>query len=210
MPSPRGHLANYAIYPSAAYSGLGVEADQKSTHIAKLEFSNASRSVIMLSVCFPSLLTAKTRHARLFWIYFAETRRICPIGELIMLKNAAIVPYIPVSDMARARKFYEQKVGLKPKEEYAGGVIYECGKSSWAFMYPSAGAGTSKASTAFWAVDDVAAEVAELKSRGVVFEEYDMPGIKTVNSIATAGGAKTAWFKDSEGNILAISQRVAA
>ena len=52
------------------------------------------------------------------------------------------------------------------------------------------------------------AEVAELKARGVVFEEYDMPGVKTVNSIATGGGAKTAWFKDSEGNILAISQRI--
>jgi hypothetical protein len=68
-----------------------------------------------------------------------------------------------VADVARARKLYEEKVGLKVKEEYAGGVIYECGKGSWAFMYPSPGAGTSKASTAFWAVDDVAAEVAELK-----------------------------------------------
>ena len=124
------------------------------------------------------------------------------------MKDAALVPYIPVSDVARARRFYEQKVGLKPKEEYAGGVIYECGKGSWVFMYPSAGAGTSKASTAFWAVDDVEAEVRELKARGVVFEEYDMHGIKTVNSIATAGGAKTAWFKDSEGNFLAISQRL--
>jgi predicted enzyme related to lactoylglutathione lyase len=124
-----------------------------------------------------------------------------------VLKNASIVPYIPVSDLARARKFYEEKVGLTPKEKYAGGVIYECGNGSWVFMYPSGGAGTSKASTAFWAVDDVVAEVAELKARGVVFEEYDMPGIKTVNSIATAGGARTAWFKDSEGNILAISQR---
>jgi hypothetical protein len=99
-------------------------------------------------------------------------------------------------------------LGLKPKEEYAGGVIYECGGGSWVFMYPSAGAGTSKASTAFWAVDDLAAEVAELKARGVVFEEYAMPAIKTVHSIATAGGAKTAWFKDSEGNILAVSQRI--
>jgi catechol 2,3-dioxygenase-like lactoylglutathione lyase family enzyme len=125
-----------------------------------------------------------------------------------MLTNAAIVPYIPVSNLARARKFYEGTLGLTPKEEYAGGVIYECGKGSWVFMYPSPGAGTSKASTAFWAVDDVVAEVAELKARGVVFEEYDMPGIKMVNSIATAGGAKTAWFKDSEGNILAVSQRI--
>jgi predicted enzyme related to lactoylglutathione lyase len=125
-----------------------------------------------------------------------------------MLKNAAIVPYIPVADVARARAFYEGKVGLEPKQEYAGGVIYECAKGSWAFMYPSPGAGTSRASTAFWAVDDVEREVAELKRRGVVFEEYDMPGLKTVNSIATGGGAKTAWFKDSEGNILAISQRL--
>lgn len=125
-----------------------------------------------------------------------------------MLRSAPIVPYIPVADMARARKFYEEKVGLKPREEYAGGVIYECGKGSWAFMYRSPGAGTSKASAAFWAVDDVETEVAELKARGVVFEEYEMPGIKMVNSIATGGGAKTAWFKDTEGNILAVSQRI--
>ncbi|SRR6266568_8631214 len=124
-----------------------------------------------------------------------------------MLRNAAITPYIPVADLARARKFYEKTLGLKPKEEYAAGVIYECGKGTVFFMYKSAGAGTSKASTAFWQVDDVEAEVAELKARGVVFEEYDMPGIKTVNGIATGGGAKTAWFKDSEGNILAVSQR---
>jgi len=124
-----------------------------------------------------------------------------------MLKDARIVPYIPVANVARARAFYEERIGLVAKEEYAGGVIYECGDGSWVFMYPSAGAGTSRASTAFWAVDDVVAEVAALRKKGVVFEEYDMPGLKTVNGIATGGGAKTAWFKDTEGNILAISQR---
>ena len=67
-----------------------------------------------------------------------------------------------------------------------------------------------KASYAFWTVDDVEAEVAELKARGVVFEEYKMPGLTTVDSIATAGGAKTAWFKDTEGNILAVSQRISS
>jgi catechol 2,3-dioxygenase-like lactoylglutathione lyase family enzyme len=127
-----------------------------------------------------------------------------------VLKNSPIVPYIPVANVGRARRFYEGTLGLTPKEEYAGGVIYECGNGSWVFMYPSPGAGTSKASTAFWAVADVAAEVAELKARGVVLEEYDLPGIKTVNGIATAGGAKTAWFKDTEGNILAISQRLSS
>jgi len=127
-----------------------------------------------------------------------------------MLSNAPIVPYIPAADVPRARKFYEGILGLTVKEEYAGGVIYECGKSSWVFMYPSPGAGTSKASTAFWTVDDVEAEVAALKARGVAFENYDWPGLKTVNGIATGGGAKTAWFKDTEGNILAISQRISS
>ena len=126
-----------------------------------------------------------------------------------MLANAPIRAYLPVSDVARARKFYEKTLGLVPRQEYAGGVIYECGGAE-VFMYPTPNAGTSKASQAFWQVADVEAEVAELKARGVVFEEYDMPGIKTVNSIATGGGAKTAWFKDSEGNILAISQKVSA
>jgi predicted enzyme related to lactoylglutathione lyase len=125
-----------------------------------------------------------------------------------MLTETPIVPYIPVRDMARARKFYEEKIGLRPKQEYAGGVIYECGKGSWVFMYPTPNAGTSKASTAFWAVEDIAAEVSQLKSKGVKFEDYDMPGLKTVDGIATGGGAKTAWFKDTEGNILAVSQRL--
>ena len=124
-----------------------------------------------------------------------------------MLRTAPIRAYIPASDVARARKFYEQTVGLRPKEEYAGGVIYECGGVD-VFMYPTSNAGTSKASQAYWEVDDVEKEVAELKARGVVFEEYDMPGVQMRNSIAVGGGAKTAWFKDTEGNILAISQRL--
>lgn len=123
-----------------------------------------------------------------------------------MLSAAPIRAYIPVSNVSRARKFYEEKVGLKPKAEYAGGVIYECGGSE-AFLYPTPNAGTSKASQAFWQVADVEAEVAELKARGVTFEEYDLPGMAMKNSIATGGGAKTAWFKDTEGNILAVSQR---
>jgi predicted enzyme related to lactoylglutathione lyase len=124
-----------------------------------------------------------------------------------MLSTAPIRAYIPVSNVARARKFYEETVGLKPKQDYAGGVIYECGGTE-VFMYPTPNAGTSKASQAFWQVADVEKEVAELKARGVKFEEYDMPGIKMKDNIATGGGAKTAWFKDTEGNILAVSQRL--
>jgi len=124
-----------------------------------------------------------------------------------MLSTAPLRAYIPVSNLQRARKFYEETLGLKPGEQYGGGVIYRCGETE-AFLYQTPNAGTSKASQAFWQVADVEAEVAELKARGVVFEEYDMPGIKMQNSIATGGGAKTAWFKDSEGNIMAISQRL--
>ena len=87
-------------------------------------------------------------------------------------------------------------------------VFTNVAKSHRYSCIPSVGAGTSQAGPAFWAVEDLEAEVATLKSRGVTFEEYDMPGIKTVGGIATGGGAKTAWFKDSEGNILAVSQRV--
>ena len=123
-----------------------------------------------------------------------------------MLKNAPIVPYIPARDVARARSFYEEKVGLVPREEVAGGVVYECGGQSWVFLYPTSNAGTSKASQLFWQVKDIEAEVAALKATGVVFEEYDMPGLKTVNGIMTAGSNKAAWFKDTEGNILAIIQ----
>jgi predicted enzyme related to lactoylglutathione lyase len=123
-----------------------------------------------------------------------------------MLQTAPMFSYIPAADVKRARQFYEKQVGLKPGKEVAGGVAYEFGKGTGCFLYPTPNAGTSKASQAFWQVDDVEHEVAELKSRGVKFEEYDMPGMKTVNGIATAGGAKAAWFKDTEGNTLALIQ----
>jgi predicted enzyme related to lactoylglutathione lyase len=125
-----------------------------------------------------------------------------------MLKTAPVVPYIPATDIARARKFYEEKVGLVPKQEIAGGVVYECGKGSWIFLYQSGGAGTSKASQAFWQVEDVEAEANALRTKGVVFEEYDLPGLKTVNGIASGGGTRAAWFKDIEGNIMALIQSV--
>src|ERR1043166_9917226 len=111
-----------------------------------------------------------------------------------MLRNAPIRAYIPASNIIRARKFYEEIIGLQPKEEYAGGVIYECGGTG-VFLYPTPNAGTSKASQAFWQVNDVEADVAELKERGLKFEEYDMPGVTMKNRIAPAGGANTAYFK---------------
>jgi predicted enzyme related to lactoylglutathione lyase len=126
-----------------------------------------------------------------------------------MLRNAPIRAYIPARDLSRARRFYEETIGLVPREEYAGGVVYECGGTE-VFLYPTSNAGTSTASQAFWQVEDVEGEVAELKARGVRFEEYDIPGLSMKNGIVTGGGARTAWFKDTEGNIMAISQRLRA
>jgi predicted enzyme related to lactoylglutathione lyase len=123
-----------------------------------------------------------------------------------MLQDFPMYAYIPAKDVARARTFYEQKLGFKPKQEAAGGVIYEFGEHTGCFLYPTPNAGTSKASQAFWQVDDVERVVAELRARGVEFENYDVPGQKSENGIVTAGGAKAAWFKDSEGNIMALIQ----
>ena len=125
-----------------------------------------------------------------------------------MLQNSPMYAYLPATDVARARAFYEGTLGLRPAEEIAGGIVYKFANGTGCFLYPTKNAGTNRASQAFWQVADVEREVAELKARGVRFEEYDMPGMKTVNGIASAGGAKTAWFTDTEGNILAIVQDV--
>jgi predicted enzyme related to lactoylglutathione lyase len=125
-----------------------------------------------------------------------------------MLQNSPLYAYIPAKDVSRARKFYEEKLGFKAREEIAGGVVYEFGKGTACFLYPTPNAGTSRASQAFWQVEDIEREVAELQKRGVKFEDYDMPGMKTKDHIFIGGGAKAAWFKDSEGNILAVIQNL--
>ena len=124
-----------------------------------------------------------------------------------MLQNAPMYSYIPAKDVARARRFYEEKLGFKPKQETAGGVVYEFGQGTACFLYPTPNAGTSQASQAFWQVEDIEREVAELKARGITFEDYDMPSMDE-NGISTEGGAKAAWFKDTEGNIMAVIQSV--
>ena len=125
-----------------------------------------------------------------------------------MLHAFPMYAYIPARDLARARRFYETKVGLKPKEERNGGVVYEFAGGTACFLYLTPNAGTSQASQAFWSVTDVDGLVEKLKARGVVFEDYDMPGEKSPSGAITAGGAKAAGFKDSEGNIMALIEEV--
>jgi predicted enzyme related to lactoylglutathione lyase len=125
-----------------------------------------------------------------------------------MLQDFPMYAYIPARDLARARQFYESRLGLRPKEVREGGVVYEFGQGTACFLYLTPNAGTSQASQAFWSVKDVDGLITRLKAKGVVFEDYDMPGEKSPAGAITAGGAKAAWFKDSEGNIMAVIEEV--
>ena len=125
-----------------------------------------------------------------------------------MLTNSPIYASLPAADLERAKRFYAEKLGLTPESELPGGLLYRCGKDSRFSVFPSEGEVSGTHTQAIWLVEDVESEVAALKDRGIVFEEYDLPSLSTVNSIATIGPNKGAWFKDSEGNILSLVQFV--
>jgi catechol 2,3-dioxygenase-like lactoylglutathione lyase family enzyme len=120
-----------------------------------------------------------------------------------MLSDCQVHTTIPVADMERAISWYEEKLGLKPMRQIPGGVMYEVGGSRFV-LYPTPNAGKAPQTVMSFLSEDVEAEVADLKNRGVRFEEYDMPGLKTRNSIAMLEGSRAAWFKDVDGNILAV------
>jgi extradiol dioxygenase family protein len=119
-----------------------------------------------------------------------------------MLQRFPMYAYIPAHDVSRARKFYEDVLGFKPGRELADGVTYEFGGGTACYLYPTPNAGTSRASQAFWQVQDIERLVGELRKRGVRLEEY--PGLKSENGVVTDGGVKAAWFKDTEGNTMAL------
>jgi catechol 2,3-dioxygenase-like lactoylglutathione lyase family enzyme len=123
-----------------------------------------------------------------------------------MLGSARPVATVAVSDIERAKRFYGETLGLKAKDERSDGIRYEAG-DSWFLVYPSQFAGTAKSTYMSFDVDDLEKEVAELRDRGVTFEEYDLPGLKTVNGIADIQGVKGAWFKDPDGNILSVGEQ---
>jgi catechol 2,3-dioxygenase-like lactoylglutathione lyase family enzyme len=122
-----------------------------------------------------------------------------------MLANFKIGFNIPAADVTRAKQFYAEKLGLSPVAELPTRVVYVCGGCSFALV-PSESAGKVPYSLMTWYVDDLAVEMAALRSLGVIFEEYDMPWLKTANGVANLDGNQLAWFKDSEGNLLALAQ----
>lgn len=122
-----------------------------------------------------------------------------------MLGRFHIRTTIPASDLDRARRFYAEKLGLQPVGEAADGLEYELPGSSF-LLYQTAYAGTAQHTIAEWMVEELDSLMSDMRGRGVIFEDYDYPTLKTVNGVATFGDQRVAWFKDSEGNILALTE----
>ncbi|RXH21152.1 VOC family protein [Bradyrhizobium zhanjiangense] len=132
-----------------------------------------------------------------------------------MLANAKVATRLPAKDLDRARAFYSEKLGLDPIEQREGGLRYICASGEFA-IFISAGVQSGTHTQMGWEVEDIEATVCELRARGVKFEDYDLPGLKTVEGIAEIAGnyaskgigERGAWFRDSEGNLLGIGQPV--
>jgi catechol 2,3-dioxygenase-like lactoylglutathione lyase family enzyme len=134
-----------------------------------------------------------------------------------MLKDAKVATRLPAKDLNRARAFYSEKLGLDPVEEREGGLRYIFAAGEFA-IFLSMGVQSGTHTQMGWEVDDIERTVRELRARGVEFEEYDLPGLRTVDGIAEIRGnypskgigERGAWFRDSEGNLLGIAAPVRA
>jgi catechol 2,3-dioxygenase-like lactoylglutathione lyase family enzyme len=135
---------------------------------------------------------------------------------MALLQQAHVATRLPAQDLSRARAFYAEKLGLEPAEERPGGLRYQCGSGQFA-LFQSAGRASGDHTQMALEVDDLKSVVADLRSRGVVFDEVDVPGLRTVDGIADVEGnypskggvgERAAWFHDSEGNLIGIGQPV--
>jgi catechol 2,3-dioxygenase-like lactoylglutathione lyase family enzyme len=133
-----------------------------------------------------------------------------------LLATARLAVRLPAQDLDRARRWYAEKLGLEPVDERPGAFLYRCANGDFA-LFASTGASPGTFTQMGFEVDDIEATVAELKARGVEFEEVDVPGLRTVDGIAdiegnypskNATGERAGWFRDSEGNLLGVGQLV--
>ncbi|MEU6084074.1 VOC family protein [Streptomyces sp. NPDC047108] len=133
-----------------------------------------------------------------------------------VLARGRVATRLPAQDLDRARRFYSEKLGLEPVDERPGGLLYRCGGTDFV-VFRSTGASPGTFTQMGWEVDDIDAAVTELARRGVVFEEVDVPGMRTQGGIAEiegnypskgARGERGVWFRDSEGNMIGIGQPI--
>jgi catechol 2,3-dioxygenase-like lactoylglutathione lyase family enzyme len=135
---------------------------------------------------------------------------------MALLQEAHVATRLPAQDLSRARAFYAEKLGLEPVEERPGGLRYDCTGGVFV-IFETAGAPSGTHTQMAFDVDDIQAVLAELRGRGVLFEEVDVPGLRTVDGIADVEGnypskggvgERAAWFRDSEGNMLGIGEPI--
>jgi catechol 2,3-dioxygenase-like lactoylglutathione lyase family enzyme len=126
-----------------------------------------------------------------------------------MLTNAPATTILPVRDVDRARDFYERRLGLKPMGlQQDGKFLFALGDGGTLALIPKADGTKAEHTAVSFKVDDVVREIGVLKDRGVVFEDYDLPGFRTEGHVCVLGSEKAAWFKDTEGNILCLHEDV--
>jgi catechol 2,3-dioxygenase-like lactoylglutathione lyase family enzyme len=138
-----------------------------------------------------------------------------PLPDASGLATGNVATRLPARDLARARAFYAEKLGLEPTETREGGLRYRCGSGSFA-LFESSGAASGTHTQMAWEVADLTVVVAELRRRGIEFETVDAPGLRTVDGIADiegnypskGRGERAAWFRDSEGNLIGLSQAI--
>lgn len=124
-----------------------------------------------------------------------------------MFEELEVIAVLPAQDMDRALGFYKDTFGFEPAEVNEGGVLFRVGKGTSFMLYETSNAGTAKNTQLCWMTDDLDRDMTELRSRGVVFADFDFPGLKTENGVATDENMRSAWFSDSEGNVLCIGER---
>lgn len=113
---------------------------------------------------------------------------------------------LPAQDLERARGFYHDKLGMEPDGTLDGMLMYRVGPAGRFALYETSNAGTAQNTQMCLISDDLAADMARLRDAGLAFEEYDFPGMKTVDGVLDSGESRTAWFRDSEGNFVCLSQ----
>jgi catechol 2,3-dioxygenase-like lactoylglutathione lyase family enzyme len=123
-----------------------------------------------------------------------------------MLSQARVHATLPAQDLQRARAFYESVLGLAPASVAPGGAFYEAADGARFLLFPSSGRASGGHTQLGFTVNDIDAEVGALRAKGVTFESYDMPQFDAATSIATFPGTRSAWSKDTEGNLLGIAQ----
>lgn len=125
-----------------------------------------------------------------------------------MLGSSPAVAVVAVADLDRGREFYGRTLGLEEADvSYPRGVLYVCGADTHLLVYESSVAGSNQATAVLWQVEDLDAEVVALRSKGIAFERYDMPGVERDGDIHRVGGLRGVWFKDPDGNILNLVTR---